>query len=77
MHTWRYFQIRFKDTNVIYIVQVRDRGWAEMLSDVKRIAAKQICYTGDFEIKECTLSSLLDEFHFVESIAQLVPVIHP
>ncbi len=77
MHTWRYFQIKFEDTDDIYIVQVRDRGWAEMLSDVKRIIKEQIANTGDFEIEECTLSSLLNASHFVESIAQLVPVTHP
>ncbi len=72
-----YFQIEFKDTDDIYIVQVDTYDWLHAEKVARRLIEEQICYTGDFEIKECTLSSLLDAFHFVESIAQLVPVIHP
>ena len=77
MHTWSYFQIKFKDTNDIYIVQVRDRGWPESVREARRVIEEQISNTGNFEIKECTLSSLLNASHFVQGIAQLVPVIHP
>lgn len=73
----RYVQVVFRDTDDIYIVRVHRIDWADSAKEARRIMNEQLHEPGDFEIRKCTLASLLNESHFVGDIAQLHPVTCP
>lgn len=75
MFSCKFFQVKFGED--IYIVQVDGLTCLTAKERARGIITEQLHNPGDFEIKECTLSNLLNAFHFVDDIAQLTPVRHP